>query len=288
MIIYLANNKREKGIKDLLTSYAYISKTKKKQQFKELQKDGFFLDSGAYTAWTKGKEINIQEYISFIKEHEHQIDVYANLDVIGDAKGTLKNQKIMEKAGLNPLPCFHQGENYKYLERYIEEYDYIALGGLTHGSGVTSSILTIFKDYICGEDLLPKIKVHGFGVTSFDLLFNCPWYSVDSTTWRMAGVMGEIIIPICKGKEDYTKVPNRVTISSKSSKTKTARHFSKFTPAKKELFIKYIESKGENPEKLAEDNNARDRINIQYFKDLKDNMKYPKLLIASKKKGFNL
>ena len=89
-----------------------------------------FIDSGAYSASTQNVEINIKEYIKFIKKYEKYIDVYANLDVIGDPEATYKNQKIMEKAGLKPLPCFHYGEDWSWLEKYIKEYSYIALGGM--------------------------------------------------------------------------------------------------------------------------------------------------------------
>ena len=67
-----------------------------------------FLDSGAYSAWTQGVEINIRDYIDFIKQHQDIIDIYANLDVISidgkrgsklTAELTLKNQKIMEEGG---------------------------------------------------------------------------------------------------------------------------------------------------------------------------------------------
>lgn len=36
-----------------------------------------FLDSGAYSAYTKGVNIDIQEYISFIKSNIKYISVYA-------------------------------------------------------------------------------------------------------------------------------------------------------------------------------------------------------------------
>ena len=79
-----------------------------------------FLDSGAFSAWSQGKEINIEDYIQFIKEHKDVIDVYANLDVIGDAEATWRNQLRMEKAGLNPLPVFHYGEDISWLKNLLK------------------------------------------------------------------------------------------------------------------------------------------------------------------------
>ena len=99
------------------------------------------------------------------------------------AELTLKNQKIMKEAGLRPLPVFHIGEPFEYLEYYIKRYDYISLGGMV---GVPKNTLILWLDecfgkHICDEKGMPKVKIHGFGLTSFSLMFRYPWYSCDST-----------------------------------------------------------------------------------------------------------
>lgn len=163
-----------------------------------LNKVELFLDSGAFSAWKQGTPIDINAYIDFVKTHEKNIALYAVLDVIGDAKGTLKNQKIMEEAGLNPLPTFHFGEDFKYLHYYIDHgYEYIALGGLA-SMGAKSQMFDFLDqcfDIICDDDGIPKVKVHGFAVTSLKAMKRYPWYSVDSTTWLMTARMGSMIVP---------------------------------------------------------------------------------------------
>lgn len=156
-----------------------------------------FLDSGAFSAWSKGASIDIQEYIEFIKQHEDVIEVYANLDVIGDAKATWKNQRIMERAGLHPLPIFHFGSPEHFLEKYVSAYNYIGLGGTVGiaAGGIDSYLDRIFSKYICDAKGVPKVKVHGFGLTSLRLMLRYPWYSVDSTSWVVAGRMGSIYMP---------------------------------------------------------------------------------------------
>src|SRR3990167_8063836 len=54
-----------------------------------LSPENAFLDSGAFTAFTQGTNINIDDYIEVIKELN--IPYYAALDVIGDYKATEKN-----------------------------------------------------------------------------------------------------------------------------------------------------------------------------------------------------
>ena len=59
-----------------------------------------FLDSGAFSAWSSGTNISMDDYIDFIIENKQYITVYSNLDVIGDAEATWRNQSLMERKGL--------------------------------------------------------------------------------------------------------------------------------------------------------------------------------------------
>ena len=89
-----------------------------------------FLDSGAYSAFTQDIEINIDDYIQYIKDNRAHISQYASLDVIGDEQATLDNYKHMKEHDLEPIPTYHYGDKIKYLEYYLSNNDYIALGGL--------------------------------------------------------------------------------------------------------------------------------------------------------------
>lgn len=215
-----------------------------------------FLDSGAYSAWTQGAPIDIQEYISFIKENIDVISVYANLDVIGiggkqpnmlTAQRTLENQKIMEDAGLHPVPCFHFGEPYSFLEYYVKNYDYLALG-VAGNSGVKLIpwLNECFSKYICDEQGMPKIKIHGFAVTSLKLLVTYPWYSVDSTSWVITGRMGSIFIPRYKnGKWLYDENSWKIAVSNRSpGKKEAGKHITTLKPMEKKIFMDYIHEKG--------------------------------------------
>ena len=115
---------------------------------KMMNKVNLFLDSGAFSAKTQGVNINIEDYIAFIKKHRKYINVYANLDVIGNPDATLNNQKIMEEAGLRPIPVFHYSEDpEKYLKPLIKKYDYIAVGGMVGSSRLMLFLDSIFSDY---------------------------------------------------------------------------------------------------------------------------------------------
>lgn len=223
-----------------------------------MNKINLFLDSGAFSAWTQGIEIDIYEYINFIKEHQDIIEVYANLDTIAKtdslsdrkeaAEKTFQNQKIMEDAGLSPLPVFHIGEPFKYLQHYTDNYDYIALGGMV---GKFKNILIpwldkCFGQFICDEKGMPKTKAHGFGLTSLFLMRRYPWYSVDSTSWLVVGRFGSIYVPqYRKGEWVYDENSWNIAVSSKSpSKKEAGQHIETLPPKQKEIVLQYIKEKG--------------------------------------------
>ncbi len=207
-----------------------------------------FLDSGAFSAWSQGIEVNIHDYIAFVKEHEDILTVYANLDVIGSAEGTFQNQKIMEAAGLNPLPVFHVGEPWDYLQRYIDNYDYVALGGMVGRPKPTLVpwLNQCFSKYICDDAGYPKAKIHGFGLTSLSLMLQYPWYSVDSTSWIMTSRMGSIYVPRYRnGEWIYDENSWKISVSSRSpGKSDDPDHIDNLAPRLRKTILDYVHMKG--------------------------------------------
>lgn len=169
-----------------LLSYHYFKKKNLDALFLELfgaYRPDIFLDSGAWSAFSQGVEIDIDAYCKFIHKYNHLITVYCNLDVIGSSVKTLKNQRIMESNGLKPLPVFHTGEDFKVLERYCEEYDYIGLGGLVPYKSKKKIIIPwLVKCFKVARK--HQAVFHGLGVTGWLLLNSFTWYSVDSSAWN--------------------------------------------------------------------------------------------------------
>lgn len=208
-----------------------------------------FLDSGAFSAWSQGQDVDIQEYITFIKENEDCLDIYAVLDVIGNPQATWKNQMIMEDAGLHPLPVFHYGEADSWLERILKRgYDYIGLGGMVPIT--TNSLIYwldhLFSQYLTDEKGLPKVKVHGFGLTSLPLMLRYPWFSVDSTSWVITGRLGSIYVPKWKGgKWIYNEPSWKIAVSARSPQNKDAgKHITTLKNEELAIFMNYIHEKG--------------------------------------------
>jgi len=149
-----------------------------------------FLDSGAFTAFTKGKAVDIDEYCDFIKETAAYWTTYAALDVIGDAEATLNNLSYMEKQGLSPLPTFHPiTQRWDILEMLLRKYSYIAIGGLV---GIKRKKRRALLSPVFALNCKYKKRLHGFGLTDFTLLREFPFYSVDSSSVAYYSRVGNI------------------------------------------------------------------------------------------------
>lgn len=153
-------------------------------------------------SYTESKEYEAyrDRYIAFLKQYSDLITIYSNLDVINNPKLTWKNQRILEAEGLSPIPVYHLGSPEVWLKRYLDKYEYIALGGLVpNPTSVLIPILDkLFKEYILDDKGFPRVKVHGFACTSMPLMERYPWYSVDSTTCRKMAMYGSIVLPTHK------------------------------------------------------------------------------------------
>jgi len=172
----------------------------------------FMLDSGAFSAWNNGKVIDIDHYCAFIKAHAEFIDHYVALDVIPGAFGVTPspeevevsaqkswdNLLYMQAEGLDPVPVFHMGEQFKWLRRMIDHgCKYI---GISPANDRTTAAKKVWLDRVFDEitdkEGWPVVKTHAFGVTAIDLLIRYPWYSADSTTWIMIAGRGRVLVPV--------------------------------------------------------------------------------------------
>jgi hypothetical protein len=252
MIIYRAGNKVRKESEGAYRLhsfyYCYDGNDVSSFQLNLQNKVRIFIDSGAFSAKAKREKIDINKYIEFLKRYEHKLEAYANLDVIGDAEGTWKNHQLLKKAGLNPIPVFHMGEDYKWLEHYIDSgEEYIALGGLViKDKCLTPYLDHLWSKYLTDKDGWPRVRVHGFGLTNFKLMWRYPWYSVDSTSWIMTSRNGHVFVPYkVDGEWCYSRMPYKISVSVINPKA-TAVHYEDLSVNEKKEFEEYVKAKGCN------------------------------------------
>lgn len=208
--------KREEGDAELSTEDFYNLDMNARyffsaSQTKQIQK---YID----TSFSDNKDViqYLDEYIAFCHKYKDQLMGYVNLDIIYDAERSWKNQEYMESNGLRPIPVFHHTEDYKWLRKYAEEYDYIGIGGVATGLGSYEFIAFADECFKIINEVNPGLKVHGFAVTAFNFMCRWPWYSCDSTSWVKHAAYGNVICPRVSKRVDEFNLrtsPFTVTVS---------------------------------------------------------------------------
>lgn len=252
---YLVDN-----IPHILESYHYVEK---QRYVDAMRLDGakVFIDSGAFSAFTLGVKIDIQGYVEYLKRNMDIIRVEDNtpmasvLDGIGDPLETYRNQLTMEHLGFRPLPCFHAGEDERYLEYYVKNYEYITLGGLV---GSSTAQLIVWLDRIWGRYLVDgsgraKIKVHGFGITSVPIMERYPWYSCDSSSWIQSAAFGSIVTPAYGPLSVSEKSPARFV---------QGQHVGNLTSIEQDAVFRMLEEQGFTYERLSTIYESRAAYNL--------------------------
>lgn len=259
-------NDQERNIVDNiphhLESYHYVSS----QKFVDaMRRDGakVFLDSGAFSAKSLGVDINIDDYCNYIKRNhdilrvEDGITMASVLDGIGDDLQTWRNQLYMETQGVRPLPCFHFGEDDRFLEWYVSHYDYITLGGMSHSQKVVTQWLDrIWNKHLVDGSGRARVKVHAFGVTSENLMERYPWHSVDSSSWIQGAAFGSV----------FTAKYGPIPVSAKSPARHTAgQHISTLSKPDREFMDSLLAENGFSYERLSTVYESRAVFNIQNY-----------------------
>lgn len=208
----------------------------------EYQKKGWisklFVDSGAYTAHSKGITIDIDEYIDYLNEHDDQITICVEVDkipgrlnqpktkedYIESADVSWKNFLYMRERMKSPqklLPVFHYGESFDALRRMLEwtdkdgnHLDYINL------SPANDTVQRVKDRYLqeCYEVIRqssnPNVKTHLLGMTSINGLKKVPCSSCDSVSTRVIAAYGKVRLPsgqiigVTKSKRTHTSNDN--------------------------------------------------------------------------------
>jgi hypothetical protein len=197
----------------VLLSYHYYQKKDLGDLFVMLERSNqevdIFIDSGAFSAMTLGAHIDLNEYAAWLTYWSKLITTYANLDVIGDPDATLDNQRTLESKGLTPIPVFHTGTPWSYLDYYLESYPYIALGGMVPYAKERQRLMPWLIN--CFKRAGNRSVYHGLGVTSWYTLSNFPWYSVDSSSWGSGFRYGQVpVFDYRTGKLQQVSLHNRV------------------------------------------------------------------------------
>ena len=256
------------NVPHILESYHYVGK----QKFVDSMRNNgakIFVDSGAFSAFNLNTEINLKGYCDYILRNEDiilkddGILMASVLDGIGDPLQTYRNQLDMAHYGVKALPCFHAGEDERYLEYYVANYDYITLGGLVGSSTkqLQHWLDRIWDKYLTDGAGRPKIKVHGFGITSLTLVKRYPWHSCDASTWIQAAAFGAVHTP------DY----GLISVSDKSPTLHMdCNHLYNMSAVETEYLIEMFAKQGFDHKRLSTEYESRAIYNLWAFGEIND------------------
>ena len=112
------------------------------------------LDSGAYSAKTQNKKLDIDDYIDYVRANQDVFDKYFSLDVIGNGDASYRNYVYMKMKGLDPIPVWHAETDSKFLNLYLKDCDYIAIGAISSMSNERTirSLDHTWKVYLTNYD----------------------------------------------------------------------------------------------------------------------------------------
>jgi hypothetical protein len=256
----------------ILESWHYVGK----QAFVDAMRANgarVFLDSGAFSAFTLGVKLSVDDYCDYIKRNrdiireEDGVLMASVLDGIGDADETWRNQMAMEERGVRPLPCFHFGEPTAALEWYVSRYEYITLGGMVGAStaALREWLEKIWQGFLLDGSGRARLKVHGFGITAVPLMEEFDWYSCDSSSWIQSAAFGSIIIPGASTRNPAMPV----AVSSKSpSRHDYGQHITTLSPPEREYLHSLLAQTGFSEERVAEVYESRAAYNLWAFCEL--------------------
>ncbi len=233
-----------------------------------------FLDSGAFTAFTKKKEIPLKEYAEYVKRTESIWTVMSSLDAIGRgeeaAQKSYNNFRELRDLGARVQPVWHVREPNHWLQRYIDEKEpYILIGGMVPESTgwLMQRLDEVWGSILTNPDGTPKVNTHGFGLTDQTLMFRYPWTSVDSTSWLMTGVFGACAFRV--GNQI-----RKVVFSEASPEARKFQgwHYNTLPKETREIVDSWIKQYGEDltAKDLASHYSYRDVVNATVYQQLED------------------
>ena len=231
------------------------------------------VDSGSFTAYTKGVVIDIDDYCNFINEIGDYIEVFVAVDEVPNpaamdytmAEKTWENYLYMLKK-INPkyrdklIPVFHYGEDFKWLKNMLEythedgsHIDYIGLAISLEGTNTVRINWANECRAIIDRSSNPNVKTHAFGVGVKSVLKYINVTSTDATSWVKRAAYGMISID-----------DNTVYISDiQKENHKKGAHYETKSLAYQEAVERTIKERGYDIKELETDCYARAKFNIE-------------------------
>jgi len=180
----------------------------------------FILDSGAFTFMNIGKKVDFKEYAEQYAKYveENNITNYIELDlynIIGIKENEELRKILINITWRKPIPVFHKRCGKEYFHKLINEFEYIAIGGIA-AKHIKRSEYKYF-DYFINEAHKKNVKIHGLGLTSQEAIKRYKFDSVDSTSW-ISGRFGFVYYYKNGSIKQYKKKNSRLKSTTEANR----------------------------------------------------------------------
>lgn len=239
------------------------------------------LDSGAFTAFTKGHKVTLDKLIATYDETMRKLSKkikhiwLINLDVIPGAYGRVASpaeidaaldesdqnfRKLKARYGDRVLPVYHQTEPVSRLHAVIKQNWFIAMGfrqdfAETHRIQVAEEALEIAH--------AKGATVHGLATTGYRMLKRAPFDTVDSATWLYVAAMGKIFFLSESGLDLVT-----LDVSTRSPQQREHRgHYRTVSKEEQQFILRRFKEAGVTLEQIESDLSYRILFNAHQMRE---------------------
>lgn len=275
-------------------SYAYLC-DEKVEDLRELCKYKVLLDSGAHSFHmlaARGKaggkffdrdlvkklhktdrvkymktlmEDFAKKYAKFITKCDRnnvKFDSYITTDFVQSCPDIYARTAHLQELGCRPIPVYHGDASLDWVRKYIDEgHKLLCVGTSRVGKRGRDNIRRYYSTIF---ELTEKAGVacHGLAITG-DLMFEFPWYSVDSTSWMKAAAYGHIV----RLDPDLKQRLALVHISNSNAPTVSYGTIDAMSPKVIQAIKEEVEEKGFDFKLLRSSLNERALYNTKVFMD---------------------
>ena len=175
---------------NILLSYAYYSKEDLAAVRRRLVCGRLLIDSGAFTAHTTGKPIQLKEYAEYLDTWRGSWDHAVTLDVIGDPVASKRQTRKLHAMGLPVMPVFTRGDSIEEFDAMVKDVGYVCVGGLV---GLPPALVEKRTALLQRRAEEHGGGIHALGVGALPALRRAKPYSADASNISGAFRFGSVV-----------------------------------------------------------------------------------------------
>ena len=150
------------------------------------------IDSGAFTAFSKGVRIRLEEYAEWLERWRGAWQYAMNLDVIGNPEASARQCARLHARGLPVMPVFTAGARLAEFDAMVRDSRYVAVGGLA-GRRISKDGLAARVGMLQRRAADQGGGIHALGIGALSVLRRARPYSADSSACSAAFLYGSLV-----------------------------------------------------------------------------------------------